>query len=231
MTGGPHLCESAVTDEGEGPWLPSNWKLRHKKMKGFVGLLEYGGLTVLGGEGPFLLSLLCSLSVVSDFLRPHGLQHTRPPCPSPSSRLLKLMSIESVMPSNHLILYHPLLSPSIFPSVTVFSNESALCIRWPKFMSCQRNSPVPLSCGQAEFRVWPEGGVFWRHRVSLSGESRTVMIGEPTLGGQGLLILNQAQVWHSRCSLLRSRFAAVPSLPLCFALLSTQEPGQTIVVC
>ena len=46
---------------------------------------------------------------------------------------LKLMSIESVMPSNHLILCHPLLLlPSIFPSMRVFSNESVLCIRWPK---------------------------------------------------------------------------------------------------
>ena len=48
--------------------------------------------------------------------------------------LCKLMSIESVMPSNHLILCHPLLLPtSIFPSIRVFSNESVLCIRWPKY--------------------------------------------------------------------------------------------------
>ena len=48
--------------------------------------------------------------------------------------LLKLMSIESLMPSNHLILYHPLLLlPSVFPSIRVFSNESALHIRWPKY--------------------------------------------------------------------------------------------------
>ena len=50
--------------------------------------------------------------------------------------LLKLMSSELVMPSNHLILCHPLLvPPSIFPSIRVFSNESALCIRWPKYWS------------------------------------------------------------------------------------------------
>ena len=50
--------------------------------------------------------------------------------------LLKVMSIESVMPSNHLILYHPLLLlPSIFPSIRVCSHESALSIRWPKFWS------------------------------------------------------------------------------------------------
>ena len=50
--------------------------------------------------------------------------------------LLKLMSIKSVMPSNHLILCHPLLLlPSIFPSISVFSNESILCIRWPNYWS------------------------------------------------------------------------------------------------
>ena len=49
--------------------------------------------------------------------------------------LLKFMSIKSVMPSNHLILCHPLLLPSIFPSLRVFSCESVLCIRWPKYWS------------------------------------------------------------------------------------------------
>ena len=53
-----------------------------------------------------------------------------------SQSLLKLMSIESVIPSNHLILCHPLLLlPSIFPSIRVFSNESVLCIRWPEYQS------------------------------------------------------------------------------------------------
>ena len=52
-----------------------------------------------------------------------------------SRSLLKLKSIESVMPSNHLVLCHPLLQLSIFPSIRVFSNESALCIRWPKYWS------------------------------------------------------------------------------------------------
>ena len=68
-------------------------------------------------------------------LRPHGLQHARIPCPSNNYQsLLKLMSNELVMPSNHLILHRPLLLlPSIFPCTTVFSNESVLCIRWPKY--------------------------------------------------------------------------------------------------
>ena len=57
-----------------------------------------------------------------------------------SQSLLKLLSIESVMPSNHLILCHPLLLlPSIFPSIRIFSNESALRIRWPKYWSFSIN--------------------------------------------------------------------------------------------
>ena len=52
-----------------------------------------------------------------------------------SRSLLKLMSIDSVMPSNHLILCHPLLQPSVFPSIRVFFNESLLHIRWPKYSS------------------------------------------------------------------------------------------------
>ena len=65
----------------------------------------------------------------------HGLQHSRLPWPllSPSRSLLIFMFTESMMPSNHLILCLPLLLlPSIFPSIRVFSNELALCIRWPK---------------------------------------------------------------------------------------------------
>ena len=58
-----------------------------------------------------------------------------------SQRLFKLISIELVMPSNHLILCHPLLlPPSIFPSMRVFSNESALCIRWPRYWSFSFNT-------------------------------------------------------------------------------------------
>ena len=78
--------------------------------------------------------LFFSCSVMSNSLQPHGLQHARLPCPSPS--LFKLMSTESMMPSNHLVLCHPLLFlPSIFLSITVFSNKSAPWIRWPKYWS------------------------------------------------------------------------------------------------
>ena len=69
--------------------------------------------------------------------------------------LPKLMSIELVMPSNHLILYRPLLLlPSIFPSIKVFSNESVLCIRWPKFWSFSFNiSPSNEYSGPISFRM------------------------------------------------------------------------------
>jgi len=94
--------------------------------------------------------------VVSNFLLPHELQHTRPPCPSPTPGVHpNPMSTESMMPSNHLILHHPLLLlPSIFPSIRVFSNESALCIRWPKYWSFSFNiSPSTEHPGLISFRM------------------------------------------------------------------------------
>ena len=103
-------------------------------------------------EGSFYCvdqSVQFSRSVVSDSLRPHELQHARPPCPSLTPGPPKPMSIESVMPSNHLILCHPLLLlPPIPPSIRVFSNESVLRIRWPKYWSFSFNiSPSNELCG------------------------------------------------------------------------------------
>ena len=97
-----------------------------------------------------------SLSVVSDSLWPHGLQHARFLCPSPTpgacpnSRPPKL-----VMPSNHLILCHSLLlQPSIFPSIRVFSNESVLHIRWAKNWSFSFSiSPSNEYSGLISFRI------------------------------------------------------------------------------
>ena len=72
-----------------------------------------------------------------------------------SRSLLKFMSIESVMPSNHHILCHPLLlPPSIFPSIRIFSNESFLCIRWPKYWSFSFSiSPSNEYSGLISFRM------------------------------------------------------------------------------
>ena len=102
-----------------------------------------------------LISVQFSRSVVSDSLRPHGLQHARPPGPSPTSGVYSDSCIESVMPSSHLILCHPLLlPPSIFPSIKVFSNESVLCIRWPKSWSFSFSiSPSNEYSGLISFRM------------------------------------------------------------------------------
>ena len=72
-----------------------------------------------------------------------------------SRSLLRLMPIESVMPSNHLILCHPLLLlPSIFPSISVFSKESVLCIRWPKYWSFSFSiRPSKEYSGLISFRI------------------------------------------------------------------------------
>src|SRR5574337_1163710 len=99
---------------------------------------------------------LSSVTVVSYSLRPHESQHARPPLSITNSRSLpKLMSIELVMPSNHVILCRPLLLlPSIFPSIRVFANESALRIRWPKYWSFSFNiSPTNEHSGLISFRM------------------------------------------------------------------------------
>ena len=96
---------------------------------------------------------------------PHGLQPTRLPHPSITNSwsLLKLMSIKSVMPFNHLILCHPLLLlPSVFPSIRVFSNESVLLIRWPKYWSFSFSiSPSNEYSGLMSFRIdWISLGLY-----------------------------------------------------------------------
>ena len=91
--------------------------------------------------------------VMSDCLQPHGLQHARLLF-TISWSSLKLMSVESVMPSKHLILCHPLLLPSIFLSIRVFSNESAFHIRWPKYWSFSFSiSPSNEYSGLISFRM------------------------------------------------------------------------------
>ena len=94
-------------------------------------------------------------SVMSDSLWPHEQQHAKPPCPSSTPSLPKRMSIELVMPSSHLILCHPfLLLPSIFPSIRIFSNESVLHIRWPKYWNFSFNiSPSNEYSGLISFRI------------------------------------------------------------------------------
>ena len=93
---------------------------------------------------------------MSDSLQPHGLQHARASRSITNSwSLSKLMSIELAMPFNHLILCHSLLlPPSIFPSIRVFSNESVLRIRWPKYGSFSLTlSPSDEHSGLISFRM------------------------------------------------------------------------------
>ena len=102
-------------------------------------------------------SVQFSRSVMSEHLRPQESQHTKPPCPSSvnSRSLLTPMPIESVMPSSHLILCHPLiLIPPIPPSIRVFSNKSTLRIRWPKYWSFSFSiSPSNEHPGLISFRM------------------------------------------------------------------------------
>ena len=116
-----------------------------------------------------------SHSVVSDSLRHHESQHTRPPCPSPTNSRSspKLMCIKSVMPSSHLILCCPLfLLTPIPPSIRVFSNESTLHKRWPKYWSFSLSiSPSNEHSGLVSFRM------DWLNLLAIQGTRKS----SPTL--------------------------------------------------
>ena len=102
-----------------------------------------------------VISSVQSLSHVRLFATPWTAAHQASLSFTISQNLLKLMSIESVMPSNHLILCRPLLfPPSIFPSIRVFSNELVLHIRWPKYWSFSFNiSPSNEYSGLISFKI------------------------------------------------------------------------------
>ena len=118
-------------------------------------------------------SVQFSGSAMSDSLRPHGLQHARLPCPSPTPGVYSnaCMSMESVMPSNHLILCRPLLlPPSIFPSIRIFSNESAFRIRWPKCWSFSFSiSPSNEHPGLISFRM------DWLNLLAVQGTLKSLL--------------------------------------------------------
>ena len=119
-------------------------------------------------------SVQFSRSVVSDSLDPMDCSSQAYLSITNSQSLLRLMFIELVLPANHLILCHPLLlSPSIFPSIRVFSNESVLHIRWPMYWSFSFNiSPSNEYSGLVSFRIdWLDllavqfNSVHFRHSV------------------------------------------------------------------
>ena len=131
-----------------------NEKVKHRKQNcKFKCLVKTADLNISLGLTSFFLSLSSvqfSHSVVSDALRPHGLQHSRPPCPSPTPGVYS-----NPCPLSQRCLCHPLLlPPSIFPSIRLFSNESALRIRWPKYWSFSfKISPSNEHPGLSSFRI------------------------------------------------------------------------------
>ena len=133
------LLQGIFPTQGSNPGLPHCKRILHQ--------LSYQGSPC------FWFSSVHSLSCVRLFVTPWTAARQASLSITNSQSLLKLMSIESVMPSNHLILCRPLL-PSVFPSVRVFTNESALCIRWPKYWSFSFNiSPSNEHSGLISFRT------------------------------------------------------------------------------
>ena len=107
-----------------------------------------------------------SSSVVSNSLWPHGLQHSRPPCPSPTPRVYS-----NPCPLSWWCLCHPLfLPPSVFPSIRVFSNESALRIRWPKYWRFSFSiSPFNEYSGLISFRM------DWLYLLAVQGALKSLL--------------------------------------------------------
>ena len=122
-----------------------------------------------------------------------------------SQRLLKLMSIESVIPSNHLILWRPLpLLPSNFPSIRVFSNESVLHIRWPKYWCFSFSiSPSSEYSGLISFRI------DWLGLLAVQGALKSLLQGH-----------------SSKASILQHSAMAPHSSTLAWKVPWTEEPGM-----
>ena len=131
-----------------------------------------------------LVTVKFNHSVISSSLRRHGLQHARPACPSPTPRVYSNSCPLSVMPSNHLILCHPLLFlPSVLPRIRVFCSESVLCIRWPKYWSFS-------------FSISPSNGhsglisLGWTGRISLQSKGLSKVFSTPQFKSINSLVLS-----------------------------------------
>ena len=141
-----------------------SWNINHRPLTSYrnasYGSAIFEFITYLGSEitadgDSVQLSSVQSLSRVQLFATPWLATRQASLSITNSQSLLKFMSIESVMPSNHLTLCRSLLLPSsIFPSIRVFSNESVLCIRWPKYWSLSFSiSPSNEYSGLISFRI------------------------------------------------------------------------------
>ena len=127
---------------------------------------------------------------MSDSLRPHGLQHQGSPSITISRSLLKLLCIESVMPSSHLILGRPLLLlPPIPPSIRVFSNESIVRMRWPKYWSFSF-SIIPSK----EHPFW--SSLEWTGWISLQSKGLSRVLSNTTVQ-QHRFVGSQPSLWSS----------------------------------
>ena len=140
-------------------WINTNvlWEFGILWVWGSIGResrLKPADWLVGGGQKKAGISSVQSLSHVQLIANPWTAAHQASLSIANSQNLFKCMSIESVMPSNHLILCRPLLLPSIFPSIMVFSNESVLPIRWPKYWSFSFSiSPSNEYSGLISFRI------------------------------------------------------------------------------
>ena len=142
-----------------------------------------------------------------------------------SQRLLKLMSIESVMPSNHLILRRALLLPSIFPSIRVFPNESALHIRWPKYWSFSFSfSPSIEYSGLISFRM------DWLDLLALQGTLKSLLQHHSSkasiLQRSGFFIVQLSHLYMTTGkTIVLTRWTFVSSvMSLLFNMLSRLDP-------
>ena len=159
------------------------------------------------------MSFSCQL--VSDSLQPHGLSYTI------SWRLLKLMPIKSMMPSNHLILCHPLLfQPSIFPGIRVCANESVLRIRWPEYWRLSFNiSPSNEHPGLIFFRM------DWLDLLEIQGTLKSLLQHHSSKES----ILQCSAIFSQLCPTLCDPMnSSTPGLPVHHKLL---EFTQTHVHC
>jgi len=161
-------------------WYPLCWSYSSHTVESTAHKISvYMKLTfLLGGvqkisksDCCYCCSVLQSLSDIRLFATPWTAARQASLSFPVSPSLLKLMSIESMMPSNHLILCRPLLLlPSIFPSIRVFSNESALHIRWPKYWSFSFSiSPSSESSGLVSFRI------DWFDLLAVQGTLKTLL--------------------------------------------------------
>ena len=119
------------------------------------------------------IAVCCSLNLLSRvqlFVTPWTAAHQASQSIASSQSLLRFMSIESVMPSNHLILCRPLFPPSILPSVRVFSNESVLFIRWPEYWSFSFS--ISLS---NEYSGLISFGMDWFHLLAVQGTLKSLL--------------------------------------------------------